>query len=494
MIKILINNNKYGKIVIAEEIDKQFISRLNTYLAYKQDGVEYTAAYKYSNWNGFVYLLSKKLEFSLGLLPRVIEFFKNHKQEFEVLDLRENKTKGVPVDISKRLEEIGKTPRDYQLDAVKACIDNERGIIRAATGSGKTLIAAIATASIGKPTIIMVIGKSLLYQFHSTFQEIFQDQKIGIIGDGICDPQNITIASIWSLGKALGIDPKKILNEADDQDDEKDVAEINREKILDCIRNARVHFLDECHVARCSTINMIYKAINPEHLYGLSGTPFKMIADDIATEAVLGKIIYEISATKLINDGILAQPIIKFVDVSGPKISGGNYKTVYKEYIVENISRNGLIVNQTKSLKEKGYTILVLFSVIKHGQILFDLFQKNDLDCVLLDGSDSQEKRQQAINKVNNGEVSIILASKIFEIGLDVPKLSALVLASGGKSFVLALQRIGRVIRPYPGKKRAAIVDFVDHAKYLKAHSKQRYKIYSMEDGFKIIWASNVKK
>ncbi len=63
---------------------------------------------------------------------------------------------------------------------------------------------------------------------------------------------------------------------------------------------------------------------------------------------------------------------------------------------------------------------------------------------------------------------------------------SALILAGGGKSRLRALQRIGRVIRSFPGKTMSAVVDFYDQAKFLKNHSEVRYATYCSEPGFKV--------
>jgi len=90
-------------------------------------------------------------------------------------------------------------------------------------------------------------------------------------------------------------------------------------------------------------------------------------------------------------------------------------------------------------------------------------------------------------------KIDCVLASKIFDIGVDIPSLSGLVIACGGKSTVKALQRVGRVIRKYPGKKFSVIIDFVDQAHFLQEHSKIRYKIYSSEDGFDVQLPSSVK-
>jgi superfamily II DNA or RNA helicase len=56
-----------------------------------------------------------------------------------------------------------------------------------------------------------------------------------------------------------------------------------------------------------------------------------------------------------------------------------------------------------------------------------------------------------------------LIASKIFDQGIDIPELDALILAGSGKSSARALQRIGRVIRSYPSKKWANVIEFWDN-------------------------------
>ena len=87
---------------------------------------------------------------------------------------------------------------------------------------------------------------------------------------------------------------------------------------------------------------------------------------------------------------------------------------------------------------------------------------------------------------IEDGYVQCVIASRIFDIGLNLPILSGLVLASAGRSTVRCLQRIGRVIRLYPGKKIAAVVDFADSAPYLSDHSERRREIYESE--FEVQW------
>jgi len=114
------------------------------------------------------------------------------------------------------------------------------------------------------------------------------------------------------------------------------------------------------------------------------------------------------------------------------------------------------------------------------------------MSCLMLSGKDSAKDREIAKKKLENHEINCMVASTIFDIGVDMPSLSGLVIAGGGKSSVRACQRIGRVIRKYKHgdyeKTHAAIIDFYDQAKFLKQHSIIRYKVYATEEEFDINW------
>lgn len=345
-----------------------------------------------------------------------------------------------------------------------------------------TLISALITAEIGKNTIIYVIGKDLLHQMHDFYSKAFPKLKIGKIGDGICEIGDINIASVWTIGQALG------LRGAADRDDEKKIDKDKYSQIQEMLKLNKVHILDECHISSCSTIQGIAQEINPEHIYGMSASPWRDDNSDLLIECVLGKKIVDISASYLIENGYLVQPIIKFKSV--PKYHEKiekNYNTIYKKYIVENDVRNNLVVECAEELVNLGHQTLILYQSIAHGERLKELMEAK-MPCVLLSGKDNTKIRDEAKQGLDSGEIRCILASKIFDIGVDFPSLSGLVIAGSGKSSVRALQRIGRVIRKHPGKKYAAVYDFADNAAYVKSHAEQRYQIYSMENKFKVSW------
>lgn len=481
--KIIIHDNKYGQYVTT---DIKSFNKLKNLLSFKAIGVEYTAAYK-NGWNGITYLLDKNGYFLVGLLSKVIQFTEDNQIPVTIIDKSKKNIINESIDLTPKLQELNLCPRNYQLKIVESAITNNKGIIRACTGSGKTLCTGLITAKLNKPTIIYVIGLDLLKQFHDLFTLLFSE-KIGFIGNGICDIQRINIASIWTISSALKI-KTPLLQDDDSVDKELEPNQIQSSKILNMLQETKLHIFDESHVVTTETIKQIFNKINPENIYGFSGTPFRDDGSDLLINSILGEQIINVPASELIADGYLAQPIIKFVKVPKLYIEGGtaNYQSVYKAYVTDNNIRNSLIVENTKELLTKNYQVLVLFKHLQHGKNLQELFDAQNIKYEYLSGNDSLEKRVEAKNNLLSHKSNLVLASSIFDIGVDVPSLSALVLTGSGKSSIRTLQRIGRVIRKYKGKKYSAIIDFYDDVKFLKNHSKKRYQVYCSETGFKLI-------
>ena len=164
-----------------------------------------------------------------------------------------------------------------------------------------------------------------------------------------------------------------------------------------------------------------------------------------------------------------------------------------KNYIVENETRNKLIVDSAKSLIEKKYIPLALFKQVRHGKILFDMMKNVGIKCEMIYGDDTLERRTEVKHMLLNKDIELVLASTILDLGVDWPFLSGLILCGGGKSSIRALQRIGRVIRSHKDKQYAAIVDFYDQVKFLKSHSLERCRVYASEEGFEIFKCDEMK-
>jgi superfamily II DNA or RNA helicase len=138
--------------------------------------------------------------------------------------------------------------------------------------------------------------------------------------------------------------------------------------------------------------------------------------------------------------------------------------------------------------------VLVLFKTIKHGKIIRDLFEDQNIDVEFLSGKDTEKKRAAVKENLLSKKSMLAVCSVIYDVGIDVKTLNALVLCGAGRSTVKTLQRIGRVIRSNgPEKTSAAIIDFYDDIRYLKKHSLIRKAIYETEPEF-VIRMPEIKK
>jgi len=481
--KILINRKQCQ---IIDEYDLEFVNKLRRQMSFFVQGTEYTKLYrgyrdkdgKEHAWDGNRNLITNTLKFAPGLLERVLKVYQVCDKSVEIIDIRPEPELASPIDIIPKLQQQGKTPFYYQTEAIDIAIQKSRGIIRLPTGSGKTIVSALLVSKLGKSTIVYVIGKDLLYQIHKLFSSLF-DEPIGIIGDGKCEIADINIATIWSVGQAFGCKKR-----AEEEESEKNIAPEKYKAIRNMLANTRVHIFDECHLAACETIQGICKRMNPENVYGMSASPWRDDGADLLVENYLGNVIVNVSAQKLIQEGYLVPPLIKFIPV--PKVNlSGKYQTVYKKYVTENDIRNKMIVTGAIKLVEQGFQTLVLFNSLKHGDILHEEISAH-MPCALLSGKDNNTARQKVKDDLESGKTNCVIASRIFDIGVDLPSLSGLIVAGAGKSSVRALQRVGRVIRRHPGKERAAVIDFADQTKFLLNHSEARRKIYAEE--FDVIW------
>jgi superfamily II DNA or RNA helicase len=104
----------------------------------------------------------------------------------------------------------------------------------------------------------------------------------------------------------------------------------------------------------------------------------------------------------------------------------------------------------------------------------------------MVTGALAMDERERIKSQFKAGKIDLVLASSVFDQGIDLPALDALVLAGGGKSTAKALQRIGRVIRAAPGKTDALVLETWDQSHFVKKHSSARYEAYRLESRFKI--------
>ena len=459
--------------------DRTAFSAAYNALKFKVPGSHFMPGVRNGTWDGYLSLFKKtNSTFPTGLIPLVKNAIEQKGLSVSFEDLRELKRtikKKSTEEIENRLKI--KTLRDYQAKAVETLIDQKNGIIHAATGSGKTVIAAgfIAQAlDSGLRCLFLVNKKELLYQTQDSF--IKEGVPTTIIGDGRREYSDCCCATLQTL--YMGLPTKKRKKSNPD--------------IISYLKTVDVVFLDECHNGTSESVLAVMQHC-PNALYriGMTATPLmKGWMDDLKLMAITGDIICRVTMKDLIDRGLLSQPYVKLIKINAPVLPRTiPYARAYKLGVVQNSFRNSLIIEEATKLAQDKKTVLILVAQINHGKALSALLSVYPgLKHKFIHGSKSNEIRKEAIDLLRNEKINILISSTIADEGLDIPTVSAVVLAGSGKSNIKLYQRIGRGMRPKKGENHTFIVDFIDLTqKHLAKHSLARFKIIKEEPGFIII-------
>lgn len=472
-------------------------ANLNLYniLSYEVPGAYWIRLNKPS-WDGRKHLYKKRYnrkdagQFLTGLLSRVIVIlYKDFNIKPKLLDLRNKPNKTLNLKWNNEKYEL----RDYQKETVESCLDKGRGIIELATGSGKTIVTSKVIQELGiSPFIFYVLTKDLLYQTKEKLEDSIPGEKIGIIGNGECNIKNINVVTIQTACRSYN---EAIIGEIKKYDDfdeeeikllnEEDFSHIahKRKEIQNLIENTAGIYFDEVHHSPASTCQKILsKSQKAYYRFGGSATPYRADNATLAIEGLFGRKRAEVDASRLIKEGYLEKPKIFYINIKAKKTRVNNYEEDYKSHIVEHEERNNHIIEICKLLKENKIPTLVLVQRIDHGKFLNSKIDES----VFIQGISSKKKRRESLKKLDNGEIPILIATSLADEGLDLPSLSALILAGGGKSITRVKQRVGRVIRKHPNKKCALVFDFLDIGRWVSGHSKKRRRILKTEKQFVI--------
>lgn len=475
MVTIIVNNTRC-KII---NLNDQNISKeLDAKLSYAVQGFEFMRTR--NNWDGRHRLITSTNTFPIGMLNAVKEIFNKFDQPFTIQDNREKIVYGKPIE---PLTKSKFKTREYQDNAISSCIKHGSGIIRMSTGAGKSFIIASVVAHFNVKAIIYVVSIDLLYQMVDTLRDSFGIEA-GIIGDGKCEIKDINVMTIWSAGSAF----ERKLDQSNAEDITLSKKRVdNRAEIRRLVQSAELMVLDECQYAGSDTFQFLSKeSASAYHRFLFSGTPWRESGDDILLEATAGRKIVDIDASFLIRKGYLVKPHIVFKKVPPMRGVGKTYHQVYSNYITNNDTRNNMAISACKNFNKKGLKTLILIRNINHGEVISKRLTEEGIDHLFLSGKDDSKKREDGIQRIKSGDVMVVIASTIFDIGIDIPSLDSLINLGGGKSTGKMLQRIGRAIRSHPGKTKAFIVDFDDQCKYLRDHSKVRKKTAMSEPEFDV--------
>lgn len=403
-----------------------------------------------------------KSTFPGGLLPLVKDAGVRDSMKVEILDKR------VPKLVRNELADL-KWLRPYQMDAVNACIEHKRGIVRAPTGSGKgDMIVGVVKALPGK-WLFLVHRDNLVVQQSKRYQRLTGREPNILTGD-----------KRWQLKDGLNLMTLQLLAAGI----RRDKAEVDR-----ALTEVEGLLIDECHVAPADVYFNAIQRCPAEYRLGFSGTPLDRTDNrSLMAIAALGKVIYSIKAQTLIDAGVLAMPQITMAQVRQTLDADTNvrdFHTVYDELIASSEARNAEIVALVNGATKP---CMVFVKQIEHGKTLTRMLQRAGLSTEFVWGSTAKTSREAAIQRLEFRDSDVMVASVVFQEGVDIPSLESVVIASGGKSVIAALQRIGRGMRTNNGAKTTfEVFDIMDMGSpMMERHSRKRMNTY-VREGYQTI-------
>ncbi|NPA48041.1 MAG: DEAD/DEAH box helicase [Thermococci archaeon] len=421
-------------LVHVEKADPQVYFQIYDLLTYRKD---------YGRWEKPESLYDPyERTFPVGLIPRVKKALNAAGYRVRIIDERR-----VEADKIETRWNESYSLRRYQEKAVKKAIKNKMGVLALPVGSGKTIVGLAILHRLSLPALIVVHTKELLYQWAGRVEDVL-GVEAGVIGDGNWKEGDVTVAMIQTL---LSRGVKKLKNRYE------------------------VVMFDECH--RTSAAEKFYKLgieLPQIYRYGLSATPWRRVrGEEIKIEAVVGPVIHEAKAEDLIRERFLAKPRFEVITYESrmPSFSE-RYKELYEDVIMNNEERNRAIVSKAKELARKGHRVLIDVRRIEHGKILKNMLEAEGVKAEFL--SSESPNRWEILEEFKEGKIPVLISTLLKE-GIDIPEISAIILAGGGKSDIMTIQTIGRALRPKRGMK-AVIVDVRDDDPLLYTHFIERQK------------------
>lgn len=104
---------------------------------------------------------------------------------------------------------------------------------------------------------------------------------------------------------------------------------------------------------------------------------------------------------------------------------------------------------------------LVFCSRLDEAKELSEQFNRRGYKTVAIDGKSSEAERDDAISRLENGELQYIFSVNILNEGVDIPSINQIVMLRKTESSIVFVQQLGRGLRKASGKESTLVLDFI---------------------------------
>ncbi|WP_200829137.1 DUF3427 domain-containing protein [Arcanobacterium ihumii] len=323
-----------------------------------------------------------------------------------------------------------------------------RAVVISATGTGKTILAALALKEAQpKRGLFIAHREQILIKAKSEFARVLEcaESEFGLFAGARREiDKRIVFATVQSL---------------------------SRPDTLASIDPAAFDFvmIDEVHRSGAASYRNVIDYLEPNFLLGLTATPER--TDDFNVFELFDfNVPYEIRLQAALEEKMLVPfhyfGVTDYVDSSNQTIDDTSQLSnlILPErvkYIVSMLEKYGF----TRDVKG-----LMFCSTVAEAKEMSDMLNEEfvhgkKLKTQYLAGSDSIQSRELAIKKLADGELDYILSVDIFNEGIDIPSVNQVVMLRNTQSSIIFTQQLGRGLRKFEGKDHLRVIDFIGNYK-----------------------------
>ncbi|MDA2891928.1 DUF3427 domain-containing protein [Mycolicibacterium sp. BiH015] len=339
-----------------------------------------------------------------------------------------------------------------QLDAERVLHDRHRNLLVAATGTGKTVVAALDYRRLAREVhgrnlklLFVAHRKEILEQARRMYREVLTDANFGeLLVDGLHPEKwRHVFASVQSLTveRLAAIEPGYF----------------------------DVVVIDEFHHAQAASYRRLLEHVDPIELLGLTATPERSDGIDVRS-FFEGRTAAELRLWDALEQNLLC-PFHYFgvhdgTDLEALQWKRGGYDVAQLSQVYTgNDARTRVVLDQlADKVTDIGTMRALGFCVsVEHARYMAEKFSQVGIPSRAIVGHDDTIERRAALTALRDGEIKVLFAVDLFNEGLDIPIVDTVLFLRPTESATVFLQQLGRGLRLAPGKSVLTALDFVGH-------------------------------
>ncbi|MBD3407223.1 MAG: hypothetical protein GF411_13975 [Candidatus Lokiarchaeota archaeon] len=363
----------------------------------------------------------------------------------------------------------------HQLEALEACTTNEIGLFHHITGAGKTEVICAIAKLLQCPTLIIAEETIVVKQIRDRLKLRDVVDDVGMFYAGVTpEDQLVCVGSLQSIMSP----PGKITSKTSEKRKKAIKTRANNaKKYKELVKRCELLMVDEADKC-CNKVyrKLIMQYCNARYIYGFTGTvpdPKDEPIEYLNMRELVGNVISSANRRYLESIGRII-PVKCIMMTFGPNQK--NNKAAFDIAVSRWIKNNKKFHDQVKFITDSfpKDNFLILVEDVALGLSLEKLIDGSKF----IYGKTSKKQRDNAIKSFENGEMRILIGSKILKRGLDIDGgVDNVILCASSKNSRDLEQKIGRAVRVNE-RKWARIFDFMficSH--YLYQHSRKRLRM-----------------